>query len=143
MTGRFVFRAVKALVRVTLSDSSRIRPHRIYRAPGMPDLATKWVVLWQVKFCAFGQKKPGWTGVTTRWSYHRRQQHSIRKLFAICVRYFRSLMPKSGPNGFGIPPTPSDLVWALGSEERRRFFSKTKTHFYGGHWSPTLTKTQK
>ena len=60
MTGRFVFRAVKALVRVTLSDSSRIRPHRIYRAPGMPDLATKWVVLWQVKFCAFGQKKPGW-----------------------------------------------------------------------------------
>ena len=35
MTGRFFLRSVKALVRVTLSDSFRIRPPSIYRAPGI------------------------------------------------------------------------------------------------------------
>ena len=35
MTGRFVLLSVKALVRVTLSDSFRIRPPSIYRAPGI------------------------------------------------------------------------------------------------------------
>ena len=35
MTGRCFLRAVKTLVRVTLSDSFRIRPPSIYRAPGI------------------------------------------------------------------------------------------------------------
>ena len=35
MTGRFFLWAVKTLIRVTLSNSFRIRPPNIYRAPGI------------------------------------------------------------------------------------------------------------
>ena len=60
MNGQFVLRAVKTLVRVTLSDSFRIRPPRIYRAPGIARPSHQMGGLVGSEIRAFGQKEPGW-----------------------------------------------------------------------------------
>ena len=54
-------RSVKALVRVTISDSFRIRPPSIYRAPGIARPPAKTRVLAGAKFSSFIQYEArGW-----------------------------------------------------------------------------------
>ena len=67
MTGRFFLRAVKTLIRVTLSDSFRIRPPSIYRAPGIARPPRKTHVLREAKFSPFIQYGARVDALHRRW----------------------------------------------------------------------------